>query len=75
MWYSIQDSIQNSLNVEIEKKCKTIDDKIKKMVLIQTENPDTVQFYRRVINKTDIVFEDEEMTLLNKGLNYNLSYT
>jgi len=75
MWYSIQDSIQNSLNVEIEKKYKTIDDKIKKMVLIQTENPDTVQFYRRVINKTDIVFEDEEMTLLNKGLNYNLSYT
>jgi hypothetical protein len=75
MWYSIQDSIQNSLNAEIEKKYKTIDDKIKEMVLIQTENPDTkVQFYRRVINRTDIVFTDEEMTLLNKGLKYNLSY-
>jgi len=53
MWYLIQNSIQNSLNVEIEKKYKTNDDKINKMTLTQT---------------------DEEMSLLNKGPKYNLSY-
>jgi hypothetical protein len=63
----IQNSIQNSLNVEIEKKCKTIDDEINNMVLTQTENLVTkVQFYPRVIKKTDIIFTDEEMTLINK---------
>jgi len=45
------------------------------MALTQTENPDTkIQFYPRVINKTDIVFTEEEMSLLNRGLKYNLSY-
>jgi hypothetical protein len=36
-WYLIQNSIQNSLNVEIEKKYKTNDDKINKMTLTQTD--------------------------------------
>jgi hypothetical protein len=71
----IQNSIQNSLTVEIKKKYKTTDDKSNKMVLTQTENPDTkVQFYPRIINKTDKIFTDKEMTLRNKGLKYNLSY-
>jgi len=75
MWYPIQNSIQDSLNVEMENKYKDIDDKIKKLVLTQAENPDTkIRFYPRVIDMTDIVFTDEEMTLLNKGLKYNLSY-
>jgi hypothetical protein len=66
-------TIQNSLNVEIKKKYKTNDDKINKMVLAQTKSLDTkVHFYPRVINKTDIVFTDEEMALLNKGLKYNI---
>lgn len=30
------------------------------------------KFYPRVINKTDITFTNQELTLLNKGLKYNL---
>jgi len=41
LWYPIQNSIQASLNAEMEKKYKNIDGKIKKLVLIQAENPDT----------------------------------
>jgi hypothetical protein len=75
MCYPIQNSTQDSLNVEMEKKYKNIDDKIKKLVLTQAEFLDTeIQFYPRVINMTDIVFTDEEMTLLNKGLKYDQSY-
>jgi len=29
-------------------------------------------FYHKVINNTDITFSDNEITLLNKGLKYNL---
>ena len=71
----MQNSVQDSLNAEMKKKYKNIDDKSKKLVLTQAENPDTkIQFYPRVKNMTDIVFTDEEMILLNKGLKYNLSY-
>lgn len=31
-----------------------------------------ITFYPRTINKTDISFTDEELTVLNKGLNFNL---
>ena len=49
MWYLIQNSVQDSLNREMEKKYKTIDDNIKKLVHIHTERPDTkAQFYPRV---------------------------
>jgi hypothetical protein len=66
MWYPIQNSIHDSLNVEREKKYKNIDDKIKKLVLTQAENPDTkLQFYPRVINMTDIVFTDEKKSRVN----------
>jgi hypothetical protein len=33
-----------------------------------------MQFYPRVKNETAITFSDEEMTLLNKGLKYNLGH-
>jgi hypothetical protein len=29
-------------------------------------------FYPRVVNKTNIMFSDDELELLNKGLKYNL---
>jgi hypothetical protein len=31
-------------------------------------------FHPRVINKTDITFTNDEPTLLNKGLKYNLNH-
>jgi hypothetical protein len=48
--------------------------KINKLTQNQTNNQNTdIQFYPRVINKTNIFFSDDELTLLNKGLKYNLS--
>jgi hypothetical protein len=59
----------------MEKKYKTLDLKINKLTCGQNKNLDTnIQFYRRVINKTDTKFSNDEMTLLNKGLKYNLTY-
>jgi len=74
MWFIILSSIHESLNYEMEKKYKSLDTKINKLVQTQTNNPNTnIQFYPRVINKTNISFTDDELTLLNKGLKYNLS--
>ena len=44
--------------------------------LQQTDKTTTTphKFYPRVINKTNITFSDEEMTILNKGLKYNLNF-
>ena len=32
------------------------------------------EFHPRIINKTNIVFSEQEIALLNKGLKYNLNY-
>jgi hypothetical protein len=59
----------------MEKKYKQLDLKIYKLVATQTEKPkNKTQFYPRVINKSDITFTDEELTLLKKGLKYNINY-
>jgi hemerythrin len=59
----------------MEKKYKSIEDKINRLTLNQTKKPNTyTQFYPRVVNETAIKFSDEEITLLNKGLKYNLSH-
>ena len=53
---------------------KYIDTKINKLVQTQTNNTNTdIQFYPRVVNKTNISFTGNELTLLNKGLKYKLS--
>jgi hypothetical protein len=75
MWYTILDSIHESINQEIEKKYKAIDMKLCKLMKTQTKDPDCQgQFYSWVINKTNIEFTNDELSLLNKGLKYNLSY-
>jgi len=49
----------------MEKKYKSIEDKINRLTLNQTKKPNTnTQFYPRVVNETAIKFSDEEMTLL-----------
>jgi len=59
----------------MEKKHKSVEDKINRLTLNQTKKPNTnTQFHPRVVKETAIKFLDEEMTLLNKGLKYNLSY-
>jgi len=75
MWPKIQNSIHESLNYEMEQKYKTLDMKIRKLVHTQTQKPSTnTKFYPKVINKTSISFTDEELTLLNKGLNHKRKY-
>ena len=42
---------------------------------MQTQNNELQKlFYPRVNNRTDIEFSGNELTLLNKGLKYNLSF-
>jgi hypothetical protein len=46
-----------------------------KLMFIQIEKPDnTKKFYPCVINKTDIIFSNDELLLLNKALKYNLDH-
>jgi len=55
-------SINNTLNLELEKKYKQLDLKINRLVATQTEKPNSkTQFYPRAINKTSITFTDEEI--------------
>jgi len=73
-WYTVHESIQESIKLEMEKKYKAMDDKINKLIQNQTYKPNTsMNFYPRVFNKTNITFSDDELELLNKGLKYNLS--
>jgi hypothetical protein len=75
VWDIILPSVIHTLNLGMEKRYKQLDLKINKLVATHTEKPKIkTQFYPKVINKTDITFTDEEMTLLNKGLKYNLNY-
>jgi len=54
-------------------KYKILDSKINKLTLNQNQHYDNgIQFYARVANNTNIAFSNEEITLLNKGLMYNL---
>ena len=74
-WHIIQESILESINKEMQKKYKTLEEKLEKLTLKQSRKPNTnIQFYPRVINETKIEFSNEEMTLLNKGPKYNLSH-
>jgi hypothetical protein len=64
-WNIIHDSILNSINKEMEKKYKSIEDKLNRLTLKQTKNPNTnTHFYPRVVNETAIKFSNDEMTLL-----------
>ena len=47
--------------------------RLNKLSLVRHESPSNLIFYTRVINKTNIIFTNEELTLLNKGLKYNLN--
>jgi hypothetical protein len=74
-WYIFLDLINESINKEMTKKHETIKLKLKKLEKIQTSTPTHhKKFYPRVVNKTDVTFNADELALLNKGLKYNLSY-
>jgi len=59
----------------ITRKYKTTEEKLKKFSNTQRDEQDSMgEFYSRVTNKTNIVFPNDELLLLNKNLKYNLSY-
>jgi hypothetical protein len=75
MWQIILESVTESTNREIERKYSNIDKKIKTLSKAQTRNNEIQKsFYPRVDNRTKINFSGNELTLLNKGLKYNLNY-
>jgi hypothetical protein len=74
MWYIILHSILDATNHDLVKKYRTIDIKLKKLEKTQGSNHEfQEQFYLRVVSKTDIIFSNDELSLLKKGLKYNLS--
>ena len=74
-WYIILDSVIDSTNLEIERKCRTIDNKLNKLCKVQNQNNDPHKlFYPRVDNRTEIKFSGNELALLNKGHKYNLNF-
>ena len=75
MWYTILDSVHDTINQESEKKYRTVNTKLNQLSKTQTNNPSyQKQFYPHVVNNMDITFTKEELSLLNKGLKYNLGY-
>ena len=75
IWHTIMESILVTVNQEANKKYKTINTKLNQLMKTQTNNLDfQKQFYPRVINNTSITFTNDEMSLLNKGLKYNLGH-
>jgi len=69
------DSIHCTINQEADAKHRTIKAKLNQLSKTQTNNSDfQKQFYLRVVNKINITFTSDELSLLNKGLKYNLVY-
>jgi hypothetical protein len=74
-WHIINEHIHSTINRESTRKYQTIDDKLNKLTRLQTKTPSSnVNFYHRVLNNTDITFTPNELSLLNKGLKYNLHF-
>jgi len=67
-WNIIVDSVHESINNEMEKKYKPINQKLKKLEGTQTPFYEHQRnFYPRVVNKTNVTFTPDELTLLNKN--------
>lgn len=67
--YVIENYINKAVNEELKRKCRTVDEKLKKLSNIQIDKPDNIEnFYLHIINKTDIVFYPHEISLFDKGL-------
>jgi hypothetical protein len=73
-WHTIHHAIHDSINQEMEKNYKGIDNKWIKLLDEQKGKPKhNINFYPTVIKYTAIVFSNEELQMLNKGLKYNLN--
>jgi hypothetical protein len=74
-WFIIVDSVRESINYEMKRKCKTINQKLQKLGKIQIFTPEFHKtFFPRVVNNTSVIVTHDELALLNKGFKYNLSH-
>jgi hypothetical protein len=71
-WPYIQQTVEETVQMEAQRKYKTLSSKLNKLTKAQTKTPKVQHmFHPRVINNSDIVFNDNETNLLQKGLKYN----
>ena len=72
-WQYITHTTERKLQNEIQKTYQNLDKKLGKLSQAQTiQLQQRHEFYPKVINNTNILFTQCEMTLLQKGLKYNL---
>jgi hypothetical protein len=72
-WPYIHSKIKSTLQRKLQTRYKKLDTKISKLAKAQKMTPQQVHnFYPRVVNNTNIPFSEPEITLLQKGLEYNL---
>jgi hypothetical protein len=69
-WSYILHTIEEKLKKTLQPKYKNLDNKLAQT---QTKTPtDTHTFFPRVVNKTNILFSNSELKLLEKGPKYNI---
>jgi hypothetical protein len=74
-WNIIEGSIHHSLHRISEQKYRHINEKIDNLQsTTQRREAHHIQFHPRVINHTNITFTTDELTLLEKGLQYNMHH-
>ena len=66
-WPYIKRSIEEKLEKTLRQKYKQLDYKLEKLTQSQINPKELHSFYLRVINKTNIIFTDNEVNLLEKG--------
>jgi hypothetical protein len=73
-WHTIHNAVHDSINQEMEKRYRVMDNKLNKLLDEQMGKPNDTTCYSSVIKYTAIIFSSEELQLLNKGLKYNLNH-
>ena len=75
LWYPIQENIIMSINTKLDQVYKNLNTKLAKLTHHSTTTTDSKHtFFQRITNLTNITFTQEEISLLNKGLKYNLGH-
>lgn len=77
-WDNVYNDMLDHVNVQINSKIVKLNrklDRLKSEQLIHHHNIEPLKDRNLVINKTDEIFSEGEMSLLNKGLKYNFANT